>query len=114
MTGAIQVVTTTDSKEDAQRISRVIVELRLAACVQVLGPIVSTYWWQGKMETAEEWLCVIKTREERYAALEAAITEIHTYDIPEILATPIVSGNEAYLAWLREETRDEGPATRAP
>jgi periplasmic divalent cation tolerance protein len=102
MVAAIQVVTTTDSKDEAKRIAQALVERRLAACVQVIGPISCTYRWEGQIETAEEWLCLIKTRQDRYEELETAITELHSYDVPEILATPVVAGNEGYLEWLAQ------------
>lgn len=105
MDQVLQVSTTTDSEEDAQRIAQSLVEQRVAACVQVVGPISSTYWWQGAVETAEEWLCLIKTRQELYPQLEKAIRAIHPYDVPEILAVPVVAGHEAYMDWVRVETR---------
>lgn len=100
MADYIQVMTTTGAEEEAERISAALVERRLAACVQVLGPIASRYRWQGEIETAEEWMCVAKTEASRYSELEAAIRELHSYDEPEIVATPIVAGSEGYLAWL--------------
>jgi periplasmic divalent cation tolerance protein len=110
MTDAIQVVTTTGSKEEAEKIARVLVERRLAACVQVVGPIASTYHWNGQIETAQEFLCVVKTRQSHYRAVEDAIRELHSYDVPEILAFPISAGNPAYLDWLRGELTDlDGP-----
>ncbi len=96
----LQVLTTIDSEEAAERISAALVERRLAACVQVLGPIASRYRWQGGTETAEEWMCVAKTEASRYAELEAAIREVHSYDEPEIVATPIVAGSQGYLDWI--------------
>lgn len=101
----VQVSTTAGTKKDAERIASALVEKRLAACVQVAGPIASTYWWQGKMETAEEWLCLAKTRCELYGPLEHAIREIHPYDTPEIIAVPIAAGSADYLAWLSDVTR---------
>ncbi|GHO65907.1 divalent-cation tolerance protein CutA [Ktedonobacter sp. SOSP1-52] len=101
----IQVYTAIDSKEAAQRIADAVVTRRLAACCWVSGPITSTYWWQGKLEQAEEWVCTMKTRKELYDELEKAIKEIHTYDTPEVLATPIVAGNESYLDWIANETQ---------
>ena len=86
-------------------LSRSAVEARLAACGQVVGPIKSTYWWEGKVETAQEWYVVFKTTTERYPALEAHIREQHSYDVPEIVVTPIVAGNPAYLDWVTTETR---------
>src|SRR5262245_49226522 len=99
MTSALQIVTTTGSREEAERIAQALVERRLAACVQVSGPIASYFRWQGKIETASEWLCTIKTRRDLFAAVEAAIKVLHSYSTPEILATEIDAGSEAYLQW---------------
>ena len=96
----LQVLTTAGSQVEAERISAALVERRLAACVQVVGPISSRYRWQGEVEQAEEWLCLAKTTGDRYAELEAAIRELHSYEEPEIVATPIVAGSPGYLAWL--------------
>ena len=82
-------------------------EDRLAACVQVLGPINSTYRWQGKIETAQEWQCVAKTRAELFARVEEAIVRLHPYEVPEILAVPIEAASEDYLDWLDSEVRKE-------
>jgi len=103
MTHFIQVVTTTETKANAQAIARALVEKRLAACVQIIGPITSTYRWQGKIEMAEEWMCLIKSRRDLYEALEEAIREVHPYDVPEILAVPVVAGSRDYLVWLDGE-----------
>lgn len=99
----IQVVTTVEKREDAQRIARVLVEKRLAACAQVVGPVTSTYWWEGRVEVAEEWQCLLKTREDRFGALEQAIREIHPYEVPEIISMPLVQVSSAYREWLRRE-----------
>jgi periplasmic divalent cation tolerance protein len=110
MHDAIQVVTTVASKDEAESIARAVVARRLAACVQIVGPITSTYHWQQKMESSQEWLCICKTRMSHYAALEAAILELHSYEVPEILATPVVAGNRSYLDWLNRELVDlSGP-----
>jgi periplasmic divalent cation tolerance protein len=101
----IQVFMTTGSKEDAAHISRTLVEKRLAACVQVIGPIASTYWWNDQVETAEEWLCLVKTHQRVYDELERVVKEIHPYDTPEILALPITAGNQNYLSWLNNELK---------
>lgn len=103
MTDAIQVVTTAATKPDAQAIATAVVAKRLAACAQVIGPITSTYWWQGQIETAEEWLCVVKSRQDLYEPLEQAIREIHPYEVPEILAVPVVQGSQDYLEWMDHE-----------
>ena len=104
MTGAIQVFTTVDSEDAANQIARAVVERRVAACAQVLGPITSTYWWEGAVETSLEWLCLIKSTESQFGSLEAAIRDKHPYDVPEILAVPVSAGSSAYLDWLRRET----------
>jgi periplasmic divalent cation tolerance protein len=98
----IQVLTTAGSEEEAGRISSLLVERKLAACVQVVGPIVSRYRWQGEIEEEREWQCLAKTTRAAYEAVEAAIREVHTYDEPEIIATPIVAGSAGYLAWIDE------------
>ena len=107
MTDAIQVVTTTASREEAESIARALVTRRLAACAQVYGPIASTFHWQGKLETSQEWLCAAKTLQSRYAALEAAIRELHSYDVPEILAFEVVAGSRGYLDWLAGELPEQ-------
>lgn len=83
MEGFIQVTTTTETREDAERIARSLVEARLAACVQIVGPITSIYRWKGKIETTGEWLCLIKSREENYGAIEQTIRSLHPYETPE-------------------------------
>ena len=103
MTDALQVHTTAETEEDAQTIARAAVEARLAVCAQVIGPITSTYWWEGKVETATEWLCLFKTDRQHYDGLEALIREKHPYEMPEILAMPVVAGSQPYLDWLAAE-----------
>jgi periplasmic divalent cation tolerance protein len=107
MTDYIQVLTTTEHREDAERIARLLVEQRLAACVQVTGPITSTYRWQGQIETAGEWQCWAKTRRGLFAEIEQAIRQSHPYEVPEILAIPILDGSADYLAWVERETGDK-------
>lgn len=102
MVDFIQVFTTTETKAEAETIAQALVARRLAGCVQIIGPIRSTYRWQGTVETAEEWLCLIKAAGSAYAELETAIKEIHPYDTPEILAMPVAAGSEDYLAWLQQ------------
>jgi periplasmic divalent cation tolerance protein len=100
----IQVTTTVSKREDAGRISRAVVEKRLAACAQVVGPITSIYRWKGKIERAKEWMVVMKTRKALYPKLEKAIREVHPYEVPEIVATRIEAGSRDYLDWIRAET----------
>lgn len=89
----IEVCTTIDTTEDAQKIAASLVGRHLAACAQISGPINSTYWWLGQIETAEEWTCIIKTRKDLYGAVERAIRDVHSYEEPEIIVTPIVAGS---------------------
>ncbi len=105
MTEFIQLFTTTEKRDDAEIISKRVVEQRLVACAQVIGPIKSTYWWKEKIEQTEEWLCIMKSRSDLYEALEKAIKSIHPYEVPEIVAVPIVSGSRSYLAWLEQELK---------
>jgi periplasmic divalent cation tolerance protein len=103
MASAIQVSTALASRETALRMAELLVERRLAGCVQVVGPVTSTYRWQGKIEQSEEWLCVVKSLSELYPQLEAAIRGAHSYETPEIVAVPIVAGSSDYLSWLAEQ-----------
>lgn len=99
----IQIFTTTDRKQDADRIASALVEQRLAACVQISGPVTSTYRWEGAIEQADEYLLIAKSRQDLFDRAEKAIREIHTYDVPEILAVPISNVSADYLTWLEEE-----------
>jgi periplasmic divalent cation tolerance protein len=98
----LQVLTSAGSEAEAAAIATALVELRLAACVQVIGPIASTYRWQGAVEAAREWQCLAKTAASRYEEIEATIRRMHSYDEPEIIATPIVAGSPGYLRWIEE------------
>ena len=100
----LQVTITAESREQAGALAGALLERRLAACVQVVGPVESRYWWEGTMETSTEWLCVVKTTDDRYDELEAAVRHLHSYDVPEILAVPVVRGSQPYLRWVGAET----------
>jgi len=100
----LQVHTTTDSRALAQKIARSTVDARLAACAQVVGPIASTYRWQGFVEQADEWLVLLKTTRGRFDGLAEHIRGEHTYETPEILAFPVAAGSEDYLQWISAET----------
>ena len=102
MPDCLQVLTTVGSEEEAERIASALVERRLAACVQTLGPITSRYRWQGEVEEAREWQCLAKTLATKYPDVEAAIRELHPYEEPEIVATPIVAGSPGYLEWVAD------------
>jgi periplasmic divalent cation tolerance protein len=100
----VQVQTTTDSRAEAMELAQDAVEGRLAASAQVSGPVASTYWWEDGIERAEEWIVTLKLPFERYPELADFLTERHSYDEPEIIATPIVAGSATYLNWIAEET----------
>lgn len=93
------------SPDEAARIGRVLVEERLAACVNVVPSVASTYWWKGKIEEAGEVLLVLKTRDDLLDALTARVRGLHSYTVPEVIALPIVGGNPDYLAWIDESTQ---------
>jgi periplasmic divalent cation tolerance protein len=105
MTEYIQVLTTVDHKADAEKMAKILVEKHLAACVQILGPLTSFYRWQGKLDSAQEYLCLIKSRDDLFAELEATIKSIHPYEVPEILATPISRSGKDYLNWLAAQLK---------
>ena len=111
MGNCVQVSTTLPDEQAAQRLATCVVEERLAACVQVLGPVSSTYCWKGEVERAREWYCQFKTTSARLIALQRRIRELHPYDTPEIIAVPIVDGDASYLKWI-EESVDAAPAGR--
>lgn len=104
MKSYIQISTTTETKQQAQKIAKYLVEQKLAACVQISGPIESTYRWKKKVETTNEYLCLIKTRTTLFKKVEAVIKKLHPYETPEIIAVPIVKGSREYLQWLVHET----------
>jgi periplasmic divalent cation tolerance protein len=101
----LQVQTTTDSRAEAMGLAKAAVEARLAACSQVAGPVASTYWWNDELERAEEWFVFFKLPADRYEALAEFLAERHSYDEPEILATPFVAGSPSFFGWITDETR---------
>ncbi|SDP93745.1 divalent cation tolerance protein [Actinopolyspora xinjiangensis] len=103
MTEYVQVVTTTDSEHAAGELARGVVDARLGACVQVV-PIRSFFRWEGGVEDEQEWQLQIKTSRDRVTELREHLEERHNYDVPEIIAVPIVTGNDQYLSWVKEET----------
>ena len=101
---AVVVYVTAPSAEEARMLARVLVDERLAACVNLL-PVESVYRWEGKVEEAAEALLVIKTRRARLDALAARVRALHPYAVPEIIALPVVSGWPPYLQWIVDETK---------
>lgn len=99
-----QVVTTTDSRDEADRLARGAVAARVAACAQTVGPVTSVFWWEGELDTAEEWQVWFKTTTAAYSSLETYLQQAHSYDVPEILCLPVTAGHRPYLQWLDAET----------
>ena len=99
----VQVATSTDQRNVADRIALALVEDQLAACVQIYGPVTSIFRWREKIETSEEWVLVAKTHRELFARVESTIRSLHNYEVAEIVATPIVAGHADYLEWMRGE-----------
>ncbi|MBF6620819.1 MAG: divalent-cation tolerance protein CutA [Patulibacter sp.] len=104
----VQVETAVATRDDAERLAAALVEKRLAACAQIVGPIRSVYRWEGKVESAEEFVVRGKTRASLAEELKAEITALHAYDVPEILIFAIPDGAASYLDWVSAETRDPG------
>ncbi|KAB2967204.1 divalent-cation tolerance protein CutA [Zoogloea sp.] len=98
------VLTNLPDADSAGKLARLLVEQRLAACVNMLTPCTSVYRWQGALETATEQPLLIKTTRARYPALQAAVHEAHPYELPELIAIPVQEGLPAYLAWVAAET----------
>jgi periplasmic divalent cation tolerance protein len=102
MTDKRIVLTATASEEEARKIARHLVQRRLAACVNVIPQVESIYRWQGKIEEAREWLLIIKTTAAAFAQVREAITELHSYELPECICLTIEDGSPAYLQWIAE------------
>jgi len=95
------VIMTASNKEEAVKIIRTLLEERLIACANIMGPVSSFFWWKGKIEEEEEVLVIMKSHETLFKKLLKRVTELHSYDIPEILALPIVEGSQSYLDWMK-------------
>jgi periplasmic divalent cation tolerance protein len=103
MTDKIVVLTTCESEDEAGRIARSLVEKRVAACVNILPNARSVYRWKGSVENAQEFVLLIKTRRDIFDALRAELSKIHSYEVPEVIALPVVDGSESYLSWIDRE-----------
>lgn len=99
-TDYIIVLITTASKQEAEAIAQNLLELKLIACANIVGPISSHFHWEGKIEKAEEFLVLMKSREDLFEQIAAAVGKLHSYEVPEVLALPVVAGARAYLDWL--------------
>ncbi len=105
MTDKIVVFTTCGSEEEARKLAAILIEKHLAACVNIVSPLVSVYRWKGVIEESREWLLIIKSRRERFDQLRTAIETAHSYELPEVLAISVVDGSPNYLAWIDGETQ---------
>ena len=104
MTNKKLVLSTAGSKEEAQKIARILVERLLAACVNIIA-VGSIYRWEGEVEQAQEWLLVIKTTDEGFDRVRAAITELHSYEVPECISVAVEDGSAEYLQWISESVK---------
>jgi periplasmic divalent cation tolerance protein len=100
----ITITTTTDKKEALEEMGRRLLKQRLIACIQIVGPIKSLYWWKGNVEEASEWLGIMKSRKSLLARAEAEIRSLHSYEVPEIVAVELSDVFPAYGDWVRAET----------
>jgi len=107
MADFVQITTTTGDRSIAEQIAADLVDRRLVACAQIVGPVRSVYRWNGAVEFTEELLLTLKTRATHVEAIKIVIAHLHPYDMPELIVTPISDGSEAYLNWLREQTQSE-------
>jgi len=101
----IQITTTADNKKVLEDIARSLLEERLIACAQILGPIKSIYWWKGDIVEGEEFLCIMKTRLELFEKVKSKIKALHPYEVPEIVGTNLDAISEDYKTWLQNETK---------
>ncbi|WP_119727924.1 divalent-cation tolerance protein CutA [Thermomonospora amylolytica] len=106
----VEVHVTTGSRDEARKITRAVVEGRVAAGAQIVGPISSTYWWRGEIQEDEEFLVLMKTAEDKLEELTSVVRACHSYEVPEIVAVPIVGGLGEYLGWITAETEAGRPA----
>lgn len=104
MTDARIILTTAGSPEEARKIAHALVERRLAACVNIVPQVESVYRWQGKLETAQEWLLLIKTQDDLFERVRSAVKELHSYDLPECVMLEVSAGSQEYLSWIENNT----------
>lgn len=96
----IVVLVTVRNKQEAEKIARELLEEKLIACANVVGPVSSHFHWDGKVEQAEEFLVLLKSRGDLFEKLSERVTALHSYEVPEVLAVPVVAGSKGYLDWL--------------
>lgn len=94
------VMVTASSREEAEKIATTLLERKLIACANILGPVSSRFWWQGKIDSAEEYIIFMKTKRELFDQVADNVKQLHSYEVPEIIALPIVEGAKPYLEWI--------------
>jgi periplasmic divalent cation tolerance protein len=102
MSSYVVVIVTVANREEAVKIVRSLLEERLIACANIVGPISSVFWWEGKIDEAKEFLVLMKSHKNHFRRLSEKVAEIHSYEVPEILALPIIKGSPPYLKWLND------------
>ena len=103
----VVVLITTATEEEAHKIAELLVNQRKAACVNIVSRVNSLFWWQGKLDSAQESLLIIKTKASLLPEIVEIVKRVHSYEVPEIIALPIISGNEDYLRWIDSEVEEE-------
>ena len=99
------VLITAKNKEEGEKIAQKLIEEKLAACVNIVDPVQSLFWWDGKVDQAKEALLIVKTKEELFDSLAKKVKSLHSYTVPEIIALPILKGNEDYLNWIKDSVK---------
>lgn len=100
MNDVIQIITTFDNYKLAEKVGNELLKKKLCACFQIIGPIKSIYWWEGKILESNEWICFMKTVKENFKSVETTIKSLHNYKIPEIISIPILDISKEYLGWI--------------
>jgi len=101
------IMVTASSREEAEKIATTLLERKLIACANILGPVSSRFWWQGKIDSAEEYMIFMKTKRELFDQVADNVKQLHSYEVPEIIALPIVEGAKPYLEWINSNLTGE-------
>ena len=101
------IIVTASSREEAEKIATTLLERKLIACANILGPVSSRFWWQGKIDSAEEYMIFMKTKRELFDQVADNVKQLHSYEVPEIIALPIVEGAKPYLEWINSNLTGE-------
>jgi len=107
-TGKVVIFVTTSTEEEAHKIAELLLGKRKAACINIVPRVDSSFWWQGKLESARESLLIIKTKASLLPEIIDLVKSVHSYTVPEVIALPIIGGNQDYLKWLDDEVKEIG------